>query len=169
MELNPDYICNLNKRLVYMLKKVKNWLGIEGVKISITDIVTHTDSNTITGSVTLKTGSEQQIEALLITVKEKYTRGRRKSKLSDIYTIGHQRIEINEPILPAEEKQFNFEVGYKLKLSSVDRFGKKNVFNRVLAKTAKTLKGARSTYTCTTEVIVSGNKLKPYDTELVEL
>ena len=152
-----------------MFKKVKNWLGIEGAKVSIVEVQVDKEQHLISGKVELSTISEQLIESMVITIKEKYTRGRRKSKLSDVYTIGIQEVILHEELNPEKSKVIDFEVGYKFKLSSIDNFGEKNILNKALATTAKAIKGVQSIYTCTVELIVDGNKLKPYDTTLVKL
>ena len=152
-----------------MFDKVKNWLGIEGAKISIINIEVDKDLQLLSGKVSLTTSSDQHIHSMIITVKEKYTRGRRKSKLSDVYTIGNTEILIDELITAEEQLEKEFEVAYQMKLSSVDSFGRKNLLNRALAKTAKAIKSVNSIYTCTVELSIEGNRLKPYDSTIVNI
>ena len=152
-----------------MFEKVKNWLGIEGAKVSIIEVEVDKSQQLLSGKVELSTASNQQINSMIVTVKEKYTRGRRKSKLSDVYTIGITEIPLDREITAEEPVYLEFKMAYKLKLSSMDSFGEKNIINKALAKTAKTIKGVNSIYTCTVELIVDGNKLKPYDTVIVKL
>ncbi len=152
-----------------MFERFKNWLGIEGAKISIIEVEVDKSQQLLSGRVELSTASNQRIDSMVVMVKEKYTRGRRKSKLSDVYTIGKSEIPIDLEITTEEPVQLEFEISYTLKLSSMDSFGKKNIIKRTLAKTAKTIKGVNSIYTCTVELIVDGNKLRPYDTIIVKL
>ena len=152
-----------------MFEKVKNWLGIEGAKVSIIEVEVDKSQQLLSGKVELSTASNQQINSMIVTVKEKYTRGRRKSKLSDVFTIGITEIPLDREITAEEPVYLEFEMAYILKLSSMDSFGEKNIINKALAKTAKTIKGVNSIYTCTVELIVDGNKLKPYDTVIVKL
>ena len=152
-----------------MFDKVKNWLGIEGAKISIVDLEINKAQRILSGTVQINSASNQHINSLIVTVKEKYTRGRRKSKLSDIYTIGRVEIHLDLEIAAEEPIVKAFEVNYQMKLSSMDSFGQKNLLNKALAKTAKAIKGVNSIYTCTVELIVKGNKLKPYDSVIVKL
>ena len=67
---------------------MKNWFGIEGAKISIIEVEVDKSQQILSGKVELSTASNQRINSMIVTIKEKYTRGRRKSKLSDVYTIG---------------------------------------------------------------------------------
>lgn len=152
-----------------MLKKVKNWLGIEGVKLSISSIEVDQENRSVLGQIILTSGSEQEIEAIKVIIQEKYTRGRRKSKLSDIYTLASTIIEVDKSINPNESIPLDFSIGYDLKESSIDRFGNKNIFNKGLSGIAKLVKGVKSEYSCTVEAYVSGNRLKPFDKVLVEL
>jgi len=152
-----------------MFERFKNWLGIEGAKISIIEVEVDKSQQLLSGRVELSTASNQRIDSMVVMVKEKYTRGRRKSKLSDVYTIAKSEIPIDLEITTEEPVQLEFEISYTLKLSSMDSFGKKNIIKRTLAKTAKTIKGVNSIYTCTVELIVDGNKLRPYDTIIVKL
>ena len=152
-----------------MFDKVKNWLGIEGAKISIMDLEVDKSRQILSGTVEIYTASNQHINSMIITVKEKYTRGRRKSKLSDVYTIGRTEIHLDSEITADEPIVKSFDVSYQMKLSSMDSFGQKNLLNKVLSKSAKAIKGVNSIYTCTVELIVKGNKLKPYDTTIFKL
>ena len=152
-----------------MFDKVKNWLGIEGAKISIMDLEVDKSRQILSGTVEIYTASNQHINSMIITVKEKYTRGRRKSKLSDVYTIGRTEIHLDSEITADEPIVKSFDVSYQMKLSSMDSFGQKNLLNKVLSKSAKAIKGVNSIYTCTVELIVKGNKLKPYDSVIVKL
>ena len=152
-----------------MFDKVKNWLGIEGAKISIMDLEVDKSRQILSGTVEIYTASNQHINSMIITVKEKYTRGRRKSKLSDVYTIGRTEIHLDSDITADEPIVKSFDVSYQMKLSSMDSFGQKNLLNKVLSKSAKAIKGVNSIYTCTVELNVKGNKLKPYDTTIFKL
>lgn len=152
-----------------MFDKVKNWLGIEGAKISIIEVEVDKSQKLLSGKVQMSTTSTQHISSMVVTIKEKYTRGRRKSKLSDVYTIAISDIHLDLEITAEEPIVTSFELNYQKKLSSMDSFEQKNILNKVLAKTAKTIKGVSSIYTCTVELIVEGNKLKPYDTAIVKL
>ena len=148
-----------------MIKKVKDWLGIEGVKVQLEVPETFTlKDHAISGNYTITSQSEQLIEGVRLIMKERYTRGRRKSKLIDEYVLGEQLIEVNEVIQKKETLLHAFTLNFVPVKSPVDRFGDKNFIYRGLTGMAKLIKNAKSKYSLTVEVIVKGNKLRPYDT-----
>ena len=71
-----------------MFGKVKRWLGIEGVKIEllIPDQVLG-KSGVIDGKLRFYTMHTQKVKKIRVTLSEKYTRGRFKNKLADLYKL----------------------------------------------------------------------------------
>lgn len=148
-----------------MIKKVKDWLGIEGVKIQLEVPETFKLSdNVISGNYIITSQSDQFIDSVRLILKEKYTRGRRKSKLIDEYILGEQIIDISEEIEKKDTMLHAFSLRFSPLKSPVERFGDKNFLYRGLTGMAKLIKNAKSKYSLTAEVIVKGNKLRPYDT-----
>ena len=97
-----------------MLKKVKNWLGIEGVKVKLDLPDTFSvKSKKIQGSFVISSLSEQHVQNVNIVLKEKYTRGRRKSKLIDEYVLGEQRLVIDKTIDESSTYQQDFELSFQ--------------------------------------------------------
>lgn len=153
-----------------MFDKIKNWLGIEGVSIKITEVSVHpTEYKTIIGSLTITSKSEQTIEGINIILKEKYSRGRRKSKLVDEYTIAEKKIVLHQNIEIEEIIDVPFSIKYDLIKSDIDKMGDKNLFYKGLSKLAKLTKNTSSEYFLIAEAIVSGNRLKPFDKISIDL
>lgn len=151
-----------------IIKKVKDWLGIEGVKIGLALPETFkVKEGCINGSYSISSQSDQYIESIKLSLKEKYIRGRRKSKLIDEYTLAEKVVSINEDISKDEVITKEFKLEFSELKSAVDKFGDKNFFYKGLTSIAKMLKNAKSEYSMTAEVSVKGNKLKPYDTVIV--
>lgn len=147
-----------------MLKKVKNWLGIEGVNLTISDIQVDSQNKNINGSIDFTTKSAQLISCVNVIVSEKYSRGRRKkSKLVNEYTIGEKRIIINKAINVDEALNIPFSIQYQLLESEIDQMGHKNIFFKGLSTLAKFAKNASSEYFLLIEAEVEGNRLKPFD------
>ena len=148
-----------------MIKKVKDWLGIEGVKIQLDIPETFKlKDQEISGTYTITTQSDQFVEYVRLILKERYSRGRRKSKLIDEYILGEQMIEIGQSITKDETILHTFNLEFQSIKSPVERFGDKNFLYRGITSLAKVLKGVKSNYALTAEVIVKGNKLRPYAT-----
>ncbi|NLF52776.1 MAG: hypothetical protein GX577_16740, partial [Leptolinea sp.] len=69
-----------------MLKKVKKWLGIEGVRITVDvpeDIFLH--EKKVSGTLILESKQESTISQIRMRLIEKYSRGRKHNKLIDEY------------------------------------------------------------------------------------
>ncbi len=147
-----------------MIKKVKDWLGIEGVKVSL-DVEDTFDlhDGILTGSFTISSQSDQEVEDVKLIFKEKYSRGRRKSKLIDEYVLGEETIAISQKIDKDTLITQRFELPFETLKSSMDRFGDKNFVYRGISSFAKLIKNAKSKYYLVIEASVKGNKLKPYD------
>ena len=146
-----------------MIKKVKDWLGIEGVRVVIDLPETFSiNDEKIGGSYTISTQSSQYLEHALITLKERYQRGRRKSKLVDEYVIGKKLIDLSLPIEKDELIHREFDLEFNRAEAPIDRFGKRNILFKGLASMAKLAKNAKSQYFIIVEITVKGNKLKPY-------
>ncbi len=147
-----------------LIKKVKDWLGIEGVNITLTVPETFKRKDgKIDGTYAISSQSDQHVVEVVLTLKEKYSRGRRKSKLIDEYIIGEDRYVINEPIQKDQVITKEFSLVYQPLNSGIEKWGKKNVVYGGVASLMKLMKNTKSTYTLTAEISVKGNKLKPYD------
>ncbi len=146
-----------------MLKKVKDWLGIEGVKVDL-DVTEEfrLKDEMINGIIKISTQSDQHLEKATITLKEKYKRGRRKSKLIDEYLLGTVEINLTQAIDKDQLIEQEFQLKFSPVKSAVDRWGDKNFIYRGISSLAKLAKNAHSTYEVMVEITVKGNKLKPY-------
>lgn len=152
-----------------MLNKVKNWLGIEGVAIEIIDAVADEENKKVDVAIRLTSQSAQELDAIRLIVKEKYKRGRRKSKMVDEYTLGEKVIDVDISITPDEEIDLRYDIKYDLLLSEMDRMTTEgNILSKGLGHLAKLIKNAQSEYFVLAEVHVKGNRLRPYDKFLIE-
>ena len=153
-----------------MIGKVKKWLGIEGVKLEL-DMPDEVlvDSGEISGTIKLSSMHTQLVQTIRIVLIEKYKRGRRKNKMIDEYKLGE--IELVEDIeVPADTVvEVEFQLPFELVESEMDTLQSKNFVLRGLVKTAKLLKGAKSTYRIEAEADVKGVALNPFDKKEVNL
>lgn len=151
-----------------IIKKVKDWLGIEGVKIALTVPETFKLSDQkVDGVYAISSQSDQYLETVTISLKEKYSRGRRKSKLIDEYVLGQMTIAINEPITKDQVVTKEFTIEFDQLTSGIEKWGSRNILYGGLVGVMKVIKNAKSSYTLLAEVSVKGNKLKPYDTVII--
>ncbi|MEM6963853.1 MAG: sporulation protein [Bacteroidota bacterium] len=146
-----------------MFGKVKKWLGIEGAKMElIVPEEVYEANESVTGKVRFFSMTEQKVRTIKIVIIEKYTRGRRKNKLTDEYQLGE--IQLDQPFLiPANETvEIDFSLPFKIVKSEMDELGDKNIFAAGLAKTAKWINGVNSSYRIEAEADVEGVGLNPF-------
>ncbi len=147
-----------------MFGKVKQWLGIEGVKISmILPEEVYGEAGIIHGQIKLDSMHTQTVKHIRLTLTEKYIRGRFKNKLTDLYKIGE--IELNEEIIvPANEALVvDFELPFTLVKSDMDELGDKNFVLKKMVGAAKALKNVRSEFYLEAEAEVVGTALHPFE------
>jgi hypothetical protein len=147
-----------------MFGKVKRWLGIEGVKVTmILPEAVKASSGIVEGHLKFETMNPQTITHIRVTLMEKYVRGRWKNKLADLYKLGE--IELDEPIdVPADTPiLIDFKLPFKLSKSEMDELAEKNIVFRKLVNTAKALKNVKSEFYVQAEAEVKGTALSPFD------
>ena len=146
-----------------MLKKVKDWLGIEGVKVELElPEEFRLRDELIEGVIRITSQSDQHVEKATISIKEKYKRGRRKSKLIDEYHLGKEEMDLGVSIAKDEIIERPFQLKFSPLKSPMDRWGDKNFLYKGLSSLAKLAKNAHSSYEVVVEITVRGNKLMPY-------
>lgn len=152
-----------------MLKKVKKALGIEGVKIKIlVPAQSPRSSQVIRGHVYITSLSDNVVEHIDLKIIERYSRGRKKDRLVNDYTLGTFTIDGPIVVEPNEEVQVAFTLPYVLAHSDMDRLGQ-NILTSGLVSLAKMLKKVSSTHRIVAEAKVKGTKLHPFDESPVEL
>lgn len=153
-----------------MFGKVKQWLGIEGVKIELVlpEEVKGADG-VIEGKIKFHTMHTQKVKSIRLTLTEKYTRGRFKNKLTDQYKIAE--IELAQEILVPVDQfvEIDFEMPFSIVKSDMDEIADKNFVLRKLVSTAKLMKNVRSEYTLEAEANIEGTALNPFDKQIVNI
>ena len=153
-----------------MFGKVKRWLGIEGVKVTlILPEAVAGAGGIVYGQLKFETMHPQTVEKIRVHMMEKYTRGRWKNKLADLYKVGE--IELDEDIeVPADTPiLIDFELPFTISKSEMDEIGDKNFIFKKLVNTAKTLKNVKSEFYIQAEVEVRGTALNPFDKQVVNI
>ncbi len=153
-----------------MFGKVKRWLGIEGVKVELVlpeQVVA--SSGVIEGKLRFYSMHTQKVKSVRVTLTEKYTRGRWKNKLADLYKLAE--IELTEEIIvPAEETlELDFELPFTLVKSDMDHIGDKNFILQNVVNAAKFIKNVKSEYTIEAEADIEGTALNPFDKKEVNI
>ncbi len=152
-----------------MIGKVKQWLGIEGVKL---EILLSEDFQPqrppLRGVIRLMSKNEQTVSAIKLVLIEKYARGQKEKLLIDEYELG--TLVLKERItVPADGQPIEvpFELDYQLVRSPIDEFGSRNPLYSGLAWAAKKLRNVQSEYRLEAEANVLGVGLNPFDRKML--
>ena len=153
-----------------MIGKMKQWLGIEGVKMELlVDDGFHPDMGTLQGRIRLRSKNAQTVTAIKLAVVEKYSRGRDAEALVDEYQLGTQTIEQVIDV-PGEGQPIDvpFRIAFSPYRSPVDEFGSKNPLYQGLAWLAKKSRNAVSEFRVEGEAQVRGVGLNPFDKKILK-
>ena len=145
-----------------MLNKVKNWFGIEGVKMDILlpDEIKSSDG-LFSGFLVFNSLTEQEVLSVHIKMIERYGRGRGSERLVDEYTLGELHIEKSIFVSPNVETELSFAFSFKYVFSPMDEFAKKNILFKGLAGLAKKANKVNAEFRIEAEAKVKGTALNP--------
>ena len=144
-----------------MLNRVKNILGIEGVKIEIEAPYDFPLSDrTLNFKLGIHTKSSQVIESVEIRLIEKYQRGWGSSKLIDEYEL-YQKLETVDVSITLEEKfSLPLSISFDYQKSSIERMGD-NLLLRPFSKLALLVKKAKSSFRLEVTAKIKGVSINP--------
>lgn len=144
--------------------KVKEWLGIEGIKLEIklSDDLVKSDGE-INGILKYSTKNTQQVVNTTVRLYEEYSRGRGKTKKTDTYMIAELEISGSFMVYPEDIKEIPFKITFNYVESEMDKIQSKGGFSGVLAGMAKKAKGVKSKFIVEAESDIAGTALNPFD------
>ncbi|WP_246144316.1 hypothetical protein [Neolewinella aurantiaca] len=152
-----------------MLGKMKQWLGIEGVKLELVlPEKFSVEQGTLEGKIRMYSKNAQTVSGLRLVLIEKYTRGREEEQLVDEYMLGELIIRDEIPV-PAEGEivEVPFSLPFEPMQSEVDVFGSKNFLYKGLAWVARKTRNAESEYRVEAEAQVTGVGLSPFVQQVI--
>lgn len=145
-----------------MLKKVKKWLGIEGVRIEVEipeEIFLR--EGKVSGSLVIESRQDNTISEMRMVLIEKYSRGRGRNKLIDEYVLGHITIAGPVGIGAGIPEVVPFDLPFSPLLSKMDLWGSSNFLMKGLVSSAKFLRNVSSEYRLEIEADVPGMAVSP--------
>ncbi len=146
-----------------MFRKVKNWLGIEGVKIEL-DVpeVASIGMSYVPGRIRFLSKTNQTIDRVELKLIERYVRGRGDEKKIDEYELG--QMLLTKPIdIPGETAiEMEFKLPFQLKRSEMDKISSKNIFSRGFVSIARWMNAVQSKYFIVAQANVTGVALDPF-------
>ncbi len=152
-----------------MIGKVKQWLGIEGVKLEILVAEELTiGKGVLQGRIRLQSKQAQTVTAIKLVLIERYSRGTKEKQLIDEYELGTW-VHKERIMVPAEGESVEvpFTLSYEPVRSPIETFGNKNALYAGLAWAAKKLHQVNSQYRLEAEANVLGVGLNPFDRKLL--
>ena len=153
-----------------MFKRVKKWLGIEGVKLEL-ELPEEADkrSGQIHGKIRLQSMNAQTVTNINVILIEKYSRGRKKEKLIDEYELGRIELEESFDIIPDTVIEKAFTLPFELLKSEMDQMQDSNFVLGGIASVAKYFNAVKSEYYILAEAKVKGTALNPFDKKAILL
>ncbi len=143
-------------------KKVKQWLGIEGVKISVeTPFEIPAEGGIVEGVIRLESMHPQVVTRIRLALVERYGRGRGKERLVDEYLLGELIIDEEIAVHPDEPVEMEFALPFAPLHSPIDEWERKNPLARPVARLAKWLNKVEASWRIEAEAVVEGTALNP--------
>ncbi len=153
-----------------MFKKVKKWLGIEGVKLELVLPEKALESEgLVKGKIRLFSKNEQSVDYIKVVMIERFSRGRKKEKITDEYQLGEIVLNQTIAIQPEQPIEIDFTLPFELAKSEMDELEDKNLIFSGLVKVAKKFRGVSSEYYIEAEAKAQGTALDPFDKKLIEI
>ena len=153
-----------------MLKKVKKWLGIEGVKLELVlPELAFLEVGAVSGKIRFYSKNDQTVLQIKLAMVEKYSRGRGEDRLVDEYVLGELTMDTEFQVPSEEIVEIGFTLPFQKVDSPIDEYGNRNFLTGGLAKLAKTLSKVKSEYRIEAEAKVDGTALNPFDKKEIRL
>ena len=132
-----------------MFKKVKKILGIEGVKMELNlPEQVKLSERLILGKLKFTSITDQLVKSVNVELIEKYSRGRKTSKLVDEYKLG--AIQLSEPIEVKAHSivEVEFELPFVIAKSEMDMIEESNFLFRGNGKSSKVFQESQIRIPC---------------------
>ena len=147
-----------------MIRKIKDFLGIEGVKLElILEDEYKLSDRAIFGKLRFTSQTDKTVESFQLKLIEKYRRGRGDDALINEYLLGSIDQELNLELDAGASKSYDFTLAFELMKSEMDQMEDSNFFLKPFVKLAKKLKKVRSEYRLEASAKITGTKLNPLD------
>jgi hypothetical protein len=145
-----------------MLRKIKDYLGIEGVKI---ELLLNEDNNlkdrVLKGKIIFTSQTPKEVESLHIKLIEKYWRGRGDNTLINEYLLGSIDLDLDLKLDGIQNKSYDFTLAFEMMKSEMDQVEDTNFILMPFIKLAKKLKKVRSEFRVEASAKIKGTKLDP--------
>lgn len=153
-----------------MIGKVKQWLGIEGVKLEL-DIPEEINrkERVLHGQIRLQSMQAQLVTRIKVVLIERYSRGKGQEQLIDEYELGSFVSDQQIEVPPNELVELDFTLPFQYYRSEIDEWEEQNILFKGVALAAKKLRRVKSEYRLEAEASVKGVALNPFDKKSIRL
>lgn len=153
-----------------MFRKVKKWLGIDGVKIDV-DVPEEIflREKKISGWLIMESKQDSMIQKIRMRLVEKYSRGRGQNRLIDEYELGSILLEGPFYISGETVQKIPFDLQFVPLLSKMDHWESTNILMQGLVKSAKWMRKVSSEYRIEIEADVPGMAVSPLVQKPIDL
>lgn len=149
--------------------KIKNWLGIGGVKIELQVNPSYSkQSETISGKLIVTSKSDQTLQEIKVTVEEHWSYGRGEQKTQKTFELGMVKLP-GFSIKAGETQTLEFTAPFGLLKSQNDRMKEQGGVVGGLGKLGAFMDGEKSEYSVIASGDVKGVALGPNDRKAIKL
>lgn len=153
-----------------MIGKVKQWLGIEGVKIALElPELIRAEARVVEGLIRLESMHPQRVTCIRIALVERYGRGRGSDRLIDEYVLGELIVEEEIAVDPSRPVEMEFSLPFAPLHAPIDALEQRSVWARPVVRLAKWLHKVEASYRVEAEATVEGTALNPVFHKAVRL
>ena len=150
-----------------MIRRVKRWLGIEGVKIELVlPESLSLKSALLEGKLRFQSMNPERVTHLRISFKERYSRGRGEERLIDEYVLGSLEVEKQIDIPAGKIVELPFSLPFVRPESNVDTLEKVFLW-KGLAKAVKWANKVESEFRVEAEARIQGTALNPFVRQVI--
>lgn len=153
-----------------IFQKIKNKLGIGGVKVNLmVPPQIEKSTGSVSGKIALTTKSEQEILSINISMKKKVTTGSGDKKKTRSYDLGEMNLPGGFSIKPRELKEFEFTLPFATTKSAIDRLKEEDGVLGAIGKVAAFTSSEKSRYYVEADIDVQSAALDPSDKVQIQL
>lgn len=144
---------------------MKDLFGIEGVRVALrVHGEPRLEDGILAGELLLDTLRDRSLEALTVTLSERYTRGRGEARLIDTYELGTLTHATDIVLRANEQIAVPFDLRFRPRLTPLERRLSGRPLGSLVGRLAKLSVGAASTYELHASAEVKGVTLAPSTT-----
>ncbi|MDQ3141631.1 MAG: hypothetical protein M3Q56_05220 [Bacteroidota bacterium] len=142
-----------------MFKKIKNWLGIESVKINFDENIIVTEDS-INGQILMRSFNNSLVTEIDIQLTEHYQKGRGKTKQRQDFILGNKLLTGEWIVSKGVSVTIPFTLSFQKIQSKIERMEEKNRFIKPISRLAKLISAVHSDYRLSAAARIRSSSIK---------